>query len=60
MIKPTVYRCDKGHEMIVNEEWATMLLRDGKGVQTTYNYCPACFGEWAVAQWPFRNVSEQS
>jgi hypothetical protein len=57
----TIYRCDKGHELSFPENATYTTFRvqwneDGKD----YNYCPHCFGEWAVQQWPFREVKAEA
>lgn len=53
----TVYRCDAGHELKMNGNctFHALAVSDDAAVYL-FDYCPRCFGEWAVKQWPLRKV----
>lgn len=53
------YTCAKGHKIeIRGGTWTALQLNyesvDGTVFQGEYNYCMACFGEWAQEKWPLK------
>lgn len=55
LLPERVYRCDAGHEIKCNGTWTSFVFQAG-GESHDYNYCMRCFGEWAVKNFPLREV----
>jgi hypothetical protein len=50
--KTISFRCDAGHEFTAHAWSALTVQFDDQ--QHQFYYCPICFGQWAVKQWPLK------